>query len=157
MIRFATASIGLAYLIQLMDGDIESSIQSSCSIRIQSRNWNTLMTNWHSSILVAAFAFVAALINVPNSPALAYANSVRGIVAEHCIKCHAVPGFPQHRQTRSVLAPGFIEMANKPNIYTNGRLRRFLARPHYPMGQFTLSQRNIEDLIAFINSLKSGD
>ena len=115
------------------------------------------MTTWHSTVPVAGFAFVAVLVDVPNRSALAYVNSVRGIVAEHCIKCHAIPGFPRHRQTRSVLAPGFVEIANKPNIYTNDRLRRFLARPHYPMGQFTLSQRNIEDLVAFIKSLKTDD
>ena len=115
------------------------------------------MTTWYSTALVAAIAFVAALSNVPSKSALAYANGVRGIVAEHCVKCHAVPGFRQDRQTRSVLAPGFVEMANKPNVYTNDRLQKFLARPHYPMGQFALSERNIQDLIAFIKSLKSGD
>ena len=115
------------------------------------------MRIWHSTLPVAAIAFVAALSNVPNESALAYANGVRGIVAEHCIKCHAVPGFRQDRLTRSVLAPGFVEMANKPNIYTDDRLQKSLARPHYLMSQFNLSQRNIQDLIAFIKSLKSGD
>ena len=115
------------------------------------------MKTWYSTVLVAALAIVVAIADVPSYSALANVNSVRGLVAEHCIKCHAVPGFPRHRQTRSVLAPGFVEIADKPNIYTNDRLRRFLARPHYPMGQFTLSQRNINDLVAFIKSLKSGD
>ena len=115
------------------------------------------MMTWHSTVLVAALAIVVAYADMPNYSALADVNSVRGLVAEHCIRCHAVPGFPRHRRTRSVLAPGFVEMADKPVIYTNDRLHKFLARPHYPMGQFTFSQRNINDLVAFIKSLKSGD
>lgn len=115
------------------------------------------MTIWRTTAPAAILTLALAWINVPTDSALADANSVRGIIAEHCIGCHQVPGFPQDRHSRSLTAPGFVEIANNPDVYSHERLQKFLARPHFPMRQFTLSQRNIQDLIAFIKSLKSED
>ena len=65
-----------------------------------------------------ALTIFAAWINVPVEIALADANSIRGLVSEHCTRCHLVPGFRQSRQTQSILAPGFVDIANKSDIYT---------------------------------------
>ena len=113
------------------------------------------MGTCRKTALVAALALAWA--NLANGDVLADASSVRGIISERCIGCHQVPGFPQDRHSRSLTAPGFVEIANNPDVYSHERLQKFLARPHFPMRQFTLSQRNIQDLIAFIKSLKSED
>jgi mono/diheme cytochrome c family protein len=107
------------------------------------------MQTWRVTVAV----FVSALI--PSGGALADANDVRGLIKERCIACHAVPGFSQEGRSRSLVAPGFAEIANKPDVYPHERLRKFLSRPHFPMRQFSMSDRTIEELIAFIQTLKA--
>lgn len=99
--------------------------------------------------------FVVVFLGALGRPALADAQSVRGLIAEKCISCHQVPGFPEDRRSQTLNAPAFIDIANRPDIYADERLRTFLARPHFPMRQFTLSRRDIDNIIAFIYSLRS--
>ena len=70
------------------------------------------------------------------------------------MKCHQVPGYSRYEGGLPTLeAPSFGDMARQPDIYTDKRLRAFLQQPHWPMTQFRLSQRDIDNLLAFIKSL----
>lgn len=87
--------------------------------------------------------------------AAAGSDRIRGVLAEHCVACHDVPGYESPRGRASVDAPSFQAMADAPEVYTEARLRRFLSRPHYPMQGFIFSKRDITDLIAFLRELES--
>ncbi len=82
------------------------------------------------------------------------AKAARPLVAEHCIKCHAVPGFPKDRIQPAVKAPAFETIANNPQAYPEKALRAFLRKPHYPMQGFVLSKRDIDNIIAFLHTLR---
>jgi mono/diheme cytochrome c family protein len=81
------------------------------------------------------------------------ADAAKAIIHEHCVGCHEVPGYERERNTPALEAPSFPEMAADPGTYTAERLRRFLQQPHWPMGQFQLSPRDIDNLLAFIQSV----
>ncbi|MGI9423021.1 MAG: c-type cytochrome [Hyphomicrobiaceae bacterium] len=114
---------------------------------------NILMITWRAVMFKLVFALTFVLVTAPIDCVVADANSIRGVIAEHCVKCHSVRGYSQKHQTPVVSAPGLADIANNPDIYTDERLQRFFAHPHFPMAQFTLSRRNIDHLIAFIKSL----
>jgi len=81
------------------------------------------------------------------------ADAAKGIVAEHCVSCHEVPGF-SNEGLPTVDAPSFTAVANDPDTYGEARLRQFLQQPHWPMTQFRLSASDIDDLLAFIARLR---
>lgn len=80
-------------------------------------------------------------------------NSVKGLVADNCSRCHLVPPYSKSG-LESLNAPPFKEMANRPDLYTAGRLRSFLQKPHYPMAPILLSAKDIDNLVAFIQSMR---
>lgn len=100
--------------------------------------------------------FAVALTSLPVGPAQATgdAHAARGIVAEHCARCHEVPGFHSRYKPSAVMAPSFRTISNQPDVYTRTRLTAFLRRPHYPMTKFVLSPSDIDNLVAFIESLR---
>lgn len=100
---------------------------------------------------------VAVLAVFAIHPALAAGDpdAARGIVAEYCTACHVVPGYRPRHERASINAPSFQSIANQPESYTRARLAAFLRQPHYPMKKFTLSPRDVENLIAFIESLRA--
>ena len=51
-------------------------------------------------------------------------------------------------------APAFAEIANKPDATPEG-WRTWLQDPHPPMPNLSLSNYEIDDLIAYISTLKS--
>jgi len=112
----------------------------------------------HRGGLYAASLAIAAVIGGGGAGAPAQAagdaNEIKGVVAEHCVKCHAVPGYST-QSLPSVEAPSFQEIADNPKIYTQARLRAFLRRPHWPMGQFRFSPRDIDNTIAFLEALRT--
>lgn len=81
-------------------------------------------------------------------------NAARGIVADHCVACHEVPGYTPRHGKASVNAPPFQSIADRPSVYTAERLHRFLGRPHFPMTKFNLSPSDVDNLVAFIESLR---
>jgi cytochrome c553 len=81
-------------------------------------------------------------------------NAARGIVAEYCTACHDVPGYAARHGRASVNAPPFQAIADQPAVYTEERLHEFLRQPHFPMTKFTLSPADIDNLVAFIESLR---
>jgi cytochrome c553 len=81
-------------------------------------------------------------------------QAAKPIVAEYCVKCHAVPTYNPAGGPASVSAPSFETIAAKPEVYTEERLRTFLRRPHFPMQGLVLSDQDVTNLIAFIQSLR---
>lgn len=82
------------------------------------------------------------------------ADAARGIVVEHCVPCHKVPGYNPENGTPAVAAPDFQAIADAPDVYTATRLRVFLRQPHFPMQGLNFSATDIDNLIAFIAGLK---
>lgn len=81
------------------------------------------------------------------------ADAAKGIVAEHCVACHEVPGYSSKAGAAELGAPSFATIANDPQSYDPMELENWLRRPHWPMQQFMLSDRDIDNLLAFIKSL----
>lgn len=83
-------------------------------------------------------------------------NAAKAIVVEHCVKCHAVPGY-DGAGTPALQAPDFALLADQPEVYTPDRLRRSLTQPHWPMTQFILSKSDVENLLSYIETLRSSE
>ncbi len=81
-------------------------------------------------------------------------TAIRGVIAEHCTECHRIPGFIEEGRNPEIGAPDFQEIADNPKVYTHERLATFLREPHFPMRGFTLSKSDIQNIIAFIESLQ---
>jgi mono/diheme cytochrome c family protein len=106
------------------------------------------------SITVAAALAAAAGLAVPQAAMSAKLGSaVRGeaIALEICSDCHVV----SDKQVRVgvVGLPSFRQIANDPEK-TEFWLRTFMRTPHFEMPDFVFSPDQIDDLIAYITSLK---
>ena len=99
---------------------------------------------------------LSALVLLPFGPVRAAGNPdmARGIVADHCSKCHETPDYKLRRKDAAAIGPSFRSIANQPAVYTQARLKSFLRQPHYPMTKFVLSPSDIDNLIAYIQSLR---
>lgn len=70
------------------------------------------------------------------------------VAARWCAACHVVAA----SGAGSDAAPSFMDIARRRDA---AQLRAFLSQPHAkPMRGFTLSTREIEDMVAYIVSLK---
>ena len=90
----------------------------------------------------------------PAAYAAGDANAAKGLIANHCVKCHLTPYSKPGERSEAVDAPTFNAMANDPARYSPGKLREFLHRPHFPMQQFTLSNRDIDNILAYLGTLR---
>jgi len=97
---------------------------------------------------------IAVVVAAGPAYAEADANAAKGLIVDHCISCHKVPGYVDVGQSEALNAPDFQAIADDPATYTEARLRTFLRKPHYPMRGFNLSQSDINNILAFIASLK---
>lgn len=79
-------------------------------------------------------------------------DAAKGLIVEHCSECRAVPGYGAEGLP-AVAAPPFQVIADNPETYTNQRLHAFLRQPHWPMGRFSLSPSDIDNVIAYLKSL----
>ena len=70
-----------------------------------------------------------------------------------CSECHLVPGAPSPTARRG--GPPFREIANLSTT-TDPGLRSLLRAPHAGMPMFRLTDREMDDLVAYILSLRSG-
>ena len=102
------------------------------------------MTHRITPILAAA-ALATALWN---APALAQ-DAVTGarIAATWCVACHVIGD--ERRGTD--VAPAFADLATSR---TSDEIRGFLVNPHGAMPNIQLERRQIEDVVAYIGSLK---
>ncbi|WP_051748562.1 c-type cytochrome [Nevskia soli] len=99
-------------------------------------------------------AAVAAILSLPTAPwAQQAANTAAGheLARRWCVSCHVVDS----AQTVATVsgAPTFSAVAAMPST-TKRSLHTFLATPHPPMPNHQLSNRQIDDVTAYILSLK---
>ena len=83
-------------------------------------------------------------------PALAagHVNAGRDLVQKSCSSCHALTG----AQTAADSAPPLSFLA-KDNKARPAWVRGWLMSPHPPMPNIVLSRAQIDDIIAYLNSL----
>jgi mono/diheme cytochrome c family protein len=99
---------------------------------------------------------LSALLCLAAVPALAAGDpdAVKGLLVERCADCHAIPGYSTSTPATGLPAPAFKAMANDPALYTEERLRAFLQRPHWPMSGFILSPSDIDNILAYLTTLR---
>jgi mono/diheme cytochrome c family protein len=96
-------------------------------------------------IILALIVFAAPL---PRAAA-GDAQAGKALAQSWCKSCHVVG--PRGSGTDAV--PSFAAIASDPTL-TAERLRTFLANPRHPMPNPQLANTEIEDLVAYIQSLK---
>ena len=92
--------------------------------------------------------------NVISVSAAGNADAAKGMIADKCTSCHEVPGYKARWERADLNAPAFDIIAKNPDVYSPTRLRAFLQKPHWPMTQFILSPRDVDNILAFIEQLR---
>lgn len=103
--------------------------------------------NRHMRLIVLA-------VSLSTASGSAYAGDSeagRTLARTWCSHCH-VTGADQERASDA--APPFAQIANDPLTSASG-ISAWLADPHPPMPNLNLTKREIDDLVAYIESLKS--
>ena len=95
-------------------------------------------------------ALLAFLLLAAPPAAGAGGDEVKGLIAERCSDCHLVAGYES--QAANVGAPSFAVIAADKATYTEGRLRAYLQKPHWPMQQFVLSRSDINHIVAYFDA-----
>jgi mono/diheme cytochrome c family protein len=98
-----------------------------------------------------AAALAVCLASVPGAAFAGDAAEGLRLAQKWCSPCHIVNG---GQANASDVAPPFTQIANDPDRTTE-KLAAWLAAPHSPMPDLNLSQNEIDDLIAHIQSLKA--
>jgi mono/diheme cytochrome c family protein len=82
------------------------------------------------------------------------ANIARGqaIADQACAGCHAIDG-QKGGTIQGIEVPSFRAIANRPNR-TRERLKAFITTPQHPMPGIPLGLSDIDDVVAYILSLK---
>jgi len=78
----------------------------------------------------------------------------RRTATESCTSCHVVGEDTNEQAVEGV--PTFRALARDPAM-TESRLRGFLHRPHPPMPNISLTRREIDNLVSYIESLRGTD
>jgi len=100
--------------------------------------------NW---ILSAA----AAALLISSTALAGDAETGERLAKQWCSSCHVTNGGPGGSGLDA--APPFRTIANTPGK-TAGALRSFLLHPHSPMPDLQLSEPDIDDLIAYFETLR---
>lgn len=82
----------------------------------------------------------------------AEASKGQKIAEAWCVSCHTVPGGAAARDS----APPF-ELIARNRAFDRDRLLQILSDPHPPMPKIHLSRRQLDDIIAYIHSLRTSD
>lgn len=95
----------------------------------------------HRTIL-ATLAFIAA------TPAAAQGSAERGatVAEQWCSNCHIAEGKG---------SDAVMPLATAARGRDDAWLRTFLTKPHGKMPDLSLSQREVEDLVAYLNTLRT--
>lgn len=95
---------------------------------------------------------VAAISGWHISPAFAAGDAAAGkaLAERWCSSCHIVTA---EQKTATTEAPPFADIAAR-HADAIDALAGFLADPHPPMPQMSLTRQEIDDLLAYIGSLK---
>ena len=102
------------------------------------------------SVVVATVTFVATAVAISAAPAEAAGNPQAGhaLAQVWCSSCHVVDESGQGRDT----APPFATIASRHQA-DHRWLRGWLIQPHPPMPNFNLSRQQIDDIVAYLDSL----
>lgn len=73
----------------------------------------------------------------------------RALAERWCVSCHVI-GPTQARGTDT--GPAFTEIAMNPMWWDETRFAEYLARPHPVMPNFSVTRREVVDLMAFIRA-----
>ena len=94
------------------------------------------------------------LASVTTAQAQMAGDAMRGesLAESWCVTCHVIDNKGTGRTVD--LAPPFVRVANDPKK-TPGALKQWLARSHPQMPNFNLGRREIDDLVAYIQTLKA--
>ena len=103
---------------------------------------------------VLAMSLLGGAVHAGEALPTGRAEAAKPLIAEQCIKCHVVPGFPADKVQPAAKAPSFSEIAASPARYPDSQIAAFLRQPHYPMKGFVLSKKDIANIIAFIRTLR---
>lgn len=76
----------------------------------------------------------------------------RELAQKLCVNCHIIEHGGQQDQV-TVGIPSFMAIANKAE-QTNSKLRSFIRHPHPPMPSVELSEHELDNIVAYILSLK---
>lgn len=79
------------------------------------------------------------------------AREGRALAQAWCSACHVVE--PQQRRAGNDAVPSFAAVARMPST-TSLSIRAFLQTPHPPMPDLKLSRTQIDDIVAYILSLR---
>jgi mono/diheme cytochrome c family protein len=101
---------------------------------------------------LAVVASASTLLLTWLMPLTARADAAAGERLAHqwCVNCHVVPGGTA-RATVPQGPPSFPAIAQHLDA---GALRAFLSHPHKPMPDLALTRAEIDDLVAYIETLK---
>jgi len=99
------------------------------------------------------FATIALVLAAPGAQAMPPGDIEAGrrLAEASCISCHAVSDWPGRRGAD--VAPPFASIANDP-ARTETWLRVFLQTPHRRMPDLVLTNREIDDVIGYIDSFR---
>ena len=100
--------------------------------------------------------FVAAALCASGTTVAAQKSSavVRGqeVAERFCAGCHATND-QKERIVQGTIVPSFRALAGRPNL-TPQRLQAFIMTPHRPMPGMSLELAEVDDLVAYILSLR---
>jgi len=98
-------------------------------------------------------AFVAAVV-AWSGDAVAGGDPARGktVALRLCGRCHVVA--EENRLAGIESTPWFKTMARRPEVYPPERFRTFAERPPHPPQKIDITKREMEDLIAYVESLR---
>lgn len=100
---------------------------------------------------VAVFATTGWIISSQQAAALEDPAEGKKIAEQWCANCHLVSS---DQEKASADVPTFMSIARRSNADLE-KLRFFLANPHgSPMPNFNLSRKEIEDILAYIRTLR---
>lgn len=110
------------------------------------RDQSNVHSGWRLAVVTLALIIV-----MRAAPALSQGDAEVGkrTAESWCSSCHLVDGVG----TAIDGAPPFRAVANDP-AKTSAFLRTWLTDPHYPMPNLELSRRQIDDLVAYFESLR---
>ena len=111
------------------------------------RDHKTVHAGWLLAVIVLALVLITFA-----APALSQGDAVVGkqTAESWCGSCHLIDGVGPAIDG----APPFRSIANDP-VKTNTYFKTWLTNPHYPMPNVELSRRQIDDLVAYIESLRA--
>lgn len=101
-------------------------------------------------------AVLGLLCAVASGPALAEGDPAAAdpIIRAACATCHQIPGYPSPESTAGGAAANWQDIADGSQYDTAEKLSAFLSVQHYPVPGFAMSPEDVDNVVAFILSLR---